>query len=80
MNRVTLIVLFVTMGVAQMSARELTDKGGRVIDAEIISVQGDQVNIRRTDGQKFSIRIDSLSLEDQTFVRSWRPEGSPQPR
>ena len=46
----------------------LTDKQGRVITAEVLSVDNGQVKIKREDGQVFSLPLDSLSQADQAKV------------
>lgn len=52
-------------------ARTFTNSSGQTIVASVESVDGDYVEIRRADGRRFTIRIDSLSKEDQEFLESW---------
>lgn len=51
--------------------RTLTDKQGRSIKADVIAVSGDQVKIKRDDGQTFNIPLNSLSEADQTALKAW---------
>lgn len=58
-------------------ARAFKDKSGRVIEAEIVAKQGEQVKIRRADGREFTLAVNLLSPEDQQFVQSWQTPGAP---
>jgi hypothetical protein len=51
--------------------RAFTDNFGRSITAEILSVEGDQVRIRREDGQLFDLPISKLIEADQKFISNW---------
>lgn len=62
----------------------LTDNQGRVITAEPLSLEGDQLKIRRADGREFSLDIATLAEADQAKVREWAaaqplPEAKPEP-
>ncbi len=57
--------------VLQAEPRTFTDAFGRTITAEIISVDADQVRIRREDGQFFTLNISQLTEEDQKFIKQW---------
>ncbi|WP_051946779.1 hypothetical protein [Verrucomicrobium sp. BvORR106] len=59
--------------------RAFKDKSGRIIEAEIVAKQGDQVKIRRADGREFTLAVNLLSPEDQQFVQSWQTPGSTAP-
>jgi len=69
--------LLITIGVLLFTAvlhaepRTFTDAFGRTITAEIISVDGDQVRIRREDGQLFTLKPSQLTEEDQQFIQQW---------
>lgn len=52
----------------------LTDKQGRSIKADVISVDGNQVKIKRDDGQTFELSINTLSEDDQKKLRKWAAE------
>ncbi|MCP5539418.1 MAG: hypothetical protein H7A53_09395 [Akkermansiaceae bacterium] len=56
-----------------VSGREFTDAQGRKIQAEIVSVKGDQVTIRRADRKDYTIAIALLSEADQAYIRQWKP-------
>ncbi|MET0261522.1 MAG: hypothetical protein ABW223_01400, partial [Rariglobus sp.] len=43
----------------------LTDKQGRSLKAEVLSVSNDQVKIKRNDGQTFNLPLATLAPEDQ---------------
>ena len=49
----------------------ITDQQGRSIKADVISVGGDKVKIRRDDGQTFEIALSTLSAESQKDLQSW---------
>lgn len=51
--------------------RTLTDKQGRSLKAELISSDGDNVTIKREDGQTFTLPLASLSADDRTFIQDW---------
>ena len=57
----------------QLSAepRTFTDQFGRSITAELISVEGDSVRIRRDDGQVFTLAASKLTEADQKFIKDW---------
>lgn len=66
----------ILLGPAVVSAREFTDVKGRKIRAEIISVTGEEVTIRRDDGKDYTLGINLFSPDDQSVIRSWKPAGS----
>ena len=51
--------------------RTLTDRQGRSLKAEILSVNGDQVSIKRDDGQTFTLSLATLSDDDQKALKAW---------
>lgn len=61
---------------APLSARTFTDSKGRVMEAEIVSVSGANVTIKRTDGQTFTVPAATFSALDQAFIKAWKP-GAP---
>jgi predicted esterase len=69
----TLIVL----GAETLSAREFTDVKGRKIVAEILSVKGEEVTIRRDDGKDYTLSVALFSPADQAFIRAWKPGEAP---
>lgn len=59
---------------ATAHGRTFTDSQGRTLEAEIVSYDGgDSVEIRRSDGQTFSLPLARLSPADQAYVREWKP-------
>ena len=63
-----------------VEARVFTNKQGREIDAEIISVAPPEVKIKRGDVKVFTMLIDAFTEEDQAYIRAWKPAGPPPPR
>ena len=52
----------------------LTDKQGRSLKANVLAVTGDQVKIKRDDGQVFNLPLASLSEADQARLKAWAAE------
>ena len=71
-------VLSLLLGLASLVARaepvDLTDLVGRTIRAELISLEGETLTIRREDGRDFTIELKSLSDADQAKVLAWNKE------
>lgn len=63
------VLLFLGQGAAQ-SWREWTDLKNRSIKAQFVSVQGQNVQIRKNDGQIYTISIEVLSDADQAYIRN----------
>ena len=72
-----LILLLAQLFSTMVEARVFTNKQGREIDAEIISVASPEVKIKRADGKVFTMLIDTFTDEDQAFIRTWKPAGAP---
>ncbi|HEY9250933.1 MAG TPA: hypothetical protein VIO38_17450 [Rariglobus sp.] len=69
-----LIALTVATGLFDRLQAEpftLTDKQGRSIKAEVLDVTGDQVKIKRDDGQTFNLSLSVLAEEDQKKLKAW---------
>ncbi len=66
--------------VVQAEMRTLTDTQGRTIQADVIAVEGDQVKIRRADGQTFNLPMDRLVESDQKALRQWAKEEAAKPQ
>ncbi len=80
MKRLLALLVF---GVSLLHAepRTFTDQFGREIIAELISVEGDQIRIRRADGQIFTLSASKLTEADQKYIKTWaaaRPESKPE--
>jgi hypothetical protein len=50
--------------------RAFNDDQGRRIEAELISLEGDQVSVRR-DGSKFTLPLSRFSAADRKFIQDW---------
>ena len=66
-----LAALFLCTGLLHAEPRTFTDQFGRSITAELISVEGDQIRIRRDDGQIFTLAASKLTEDDQKFIKNW---------
>lgn len=69
-------LLFLLQGAAQ-DWRDWTDRKDRSITAQFVSVQGQNVQIRKNDGQVYTISIDVLSDVDQAYIRNREYEREP---
>jgi hypothetical protein len=58
-------------GILHAEPRTFTDQFGRSITAELISVDGDQIRIRRDDGQVFTLAASKLTDTDQQYIKTW---------
>lgn len=64
-------VLLFGVSLLHADPRTFTDQFGRAITAELISVDGDQISIRRDDGQLFTLAASKLTEEDQNYIKAW---------
>lgn len=78
MKNLTINLFLALCFVAPGLAREFTDATGRKIEAELVSVKGDDVTIKRA-GNEFTLPIAKFSEADQTFIRDWAKEQMPKP-
>jgi len=72
-NVVVIAAAFLGLNSAALHAepRTLTDKQGRSLKAEILSVDGNTVTIRREDGHTFNLSLSTLSDDDQRSLKDW---------
>lgn len=56
---------------AHAEMQTLTDRQGRSIKADVISVTGDKVKIKRDDGQTFDLPLSNLAEADQKNLKAW---------
>lgn len=74
-SRLPALALTLTLVLAPLLSRAetftLTDKQGRSIKADVISVADNQVKIKRDDGQTFDLAINTLSEDDQKKLKDW---------
>lgn len=57
----------------------LTDNQGRSISADVLSVSGEQVKIKRSDGQVFTLGLSTLADADQKKLKEWASKESAKP-
>jgi hypothetical protein len=55
----------------------LTDKQGRSLKADVLSVNAGQVKIKRDDGQTFDLPLAALSDADQEKLKEWAAKSLP---
>lgn len=51
--------------------RPFTNDNGTVIQAELVSHQGDKVKLKRADGKEFEVNPAIFSNEDETYIKNW---------
>jgi len=71
------LLLAAVAPLVQAEPQTLTDKQGRSLKAEVISVTGDQVKIKRDDGQTFNLSLANLSDDDQKRLKEWAAKNLP---
>jgi hypothetical protein len=64
-------LLFLVSGSLFAETFTLTDKQGRSLKADVVSVEEDTAQIKREDGQAFDLTISTLIDEDQKKLRAW---------
>jgi hypothetical protein len=78
------VAVSVLLGLVSLAAhaetRTLTDTQGRKIEADVIAVEGDQVKIRRADGQMFNLPMERLVDADQKALRAWAKAEAAKPQ
>jgi hypothetical protein len=52
-------------------SRPFTNDNGTVIEANLVSHNGDKVKLRRTDGKEFEVNPSIFSNEDEAYIRNW---------
>lgn len=66
-------LIFLLSGVAlawAVSARRWTDRAGRQIEAELVRIEGDIVELRTPAGRIYRVPAENLSEADRDYVRS----------
>lgn len=59
-------------GGQEVASRSFTNQDGKVIEAVLLEVKGQNAQIRRVaDGRNFEIPIGTLSLDDQIWIVDW---------
>ncbi len=68
---VTLLLALVCLpALSQAEIRKFTDTTGREIEAELVAVRGDQVQMK-VGGNEFTLPVSKFSEADVTFIREW---------
>jgi hypothetical protein len=73
------LLLAMTM-ISSLSARQFTNKSGKTIDAEIVRANTSSVTLRLPTKRTATIKINTLSQEDQDYVISWLDDQVPRLR
>jgi hypothetical protein len=71
LSRLLLLLVITAIPAIHAETLTLTDKQGRSIQADVISVDGDKAKIRRSDRQTFELPLSTLSDADQQKLRDW---------
>ncbi|MEM8866853.1 MAG: DUF1549 domain-containing protein [Verrucomicrobiota bacterium] len=72
----SLTAVLLTVLVTATDARVFTNQAGKTIEAELVSIQGDTVTIRRNDEQtQYTIELGEFSLKDQKFIKAEQAAG-----
>ncbi len=58
--------------ILQAETHQFTDSNGNTIQAEIVSVSGESVTIKRNDGRSFTTKTSVFSEEDRKFIAAWQ--------
>jgi hypothetical protein len=66
--------------ISSLSARQFTNKSGKAIDAEIVRANASSVTLRLSTKRTATIKINTLSQEDQDHVISWLADQVPRLR
>lgn len=72
------IALGAASSISRAETFTLTDKQGRSLTADVLSLSGEQVKIKRDDGQVFTLPLATLSESDQKKLKAWA-EANPEP-
>jgi hypothetical protein len=71
-THVSLLLGVFTLSLGLTHAREFTDKTGRKLDAELLSVASPNVTLKRAaDGRAITAPISLFSEEDQKFIQDF---------
>ncbi len=73
------ILLALTGAPSRAELLTLTDKQGRSILADVLSIQNGQVKIKRDDGRVFELPLDTLKDDDQKKLNEWAAQEAVKP-
>ena len=65
------------LSLARAEIQTITDKQGRSISADVISVDNETAKIKRDDGQTFDLPLANLAESDQRKLRAWAKANPP---
>lgn len=72
-DRKVAIIVSLFIGIISISslslARTWTGKNGSTIEAEFVSANGDQVDLKKENGKSVTVHIDKLSVQDQEYIQ-----------
>lgn len=79
--RLSYLLLLLTAPLAQAETRVFVSLAGTLLEAEIVSVTGENVTLKRVnDGQPLTINRNTLCKEDVAYITRWEAEkASPAP-
>jgi hypothetical protein len=70
-------ILLIVTASTRAETLTLTDKQGRSIQADVISVENENAKIKRSDGQTFNLPLANLADADQEKLRTWAKANPP---
>lgn len=68
-TRIVLVVLLSSFVIGSVHSREWTSTDGKKLQADFVSLSGDQVVLRLGDGRTVPVSLTRLSASDQAFVK-----------
>lgn len=72
----TFIVAFVAAlpVIALAELRPWTNSSGKTIQAELVSLAGDDITLKMENGRSYTLKLNTLSSADQEFAKAWQEE------
>ncbi len=74
-----LLLTFCLLFISQASGRTWTRKDGKTAEGKALAVKADKVTVSLSNNRKAEISIQSLTLEDQQFLKTWKPKPPKRP-
>lgn len=62
---------FAASPLVHAQSRPFTNDNGTVIEATLVSHNGDKVKLKRTDGKEFEVNPSIFSNDDEAYIRKW---------
>lgn len=59
---------------ATAELRPWTNSVGKTIQAELVSLEGDDITLKMENGRSYTLDLNTLSLTDQKFAKNWQAE------